>query len=175
MLIKIILALIALLVVFIFVARKRRTIVSVTRTFDAPVATVWKLWTEEQHIQQWWGPKGYTAPVIKHDFRVGGHYLISMRAPNGTVHYNCGVYKEIIEQQKIVTTMSFADEHGNAIAGRAVKMPGDWPDEILITTTFTEADGKTTVAICEEGIPLIMKLFAGMGWQQQFDKFEVLL
>lgn len=164
-----------LLVIVILAARKVRSRVRIKRNFNATVATVWKLWTEEEHIKQWWGPKGYTAPVIKNDFRVGGQYLFAMRAPNGTVHYNCGEYKEIVSEKKIVTTMSFSDENGKATPGREVKMPGDWPDAILITTTFTEQGGKTTVAITEESIPLIMKLFADMGWQQQLDKFEGLL
>ncbi len=34
----------------------------ITRTLDAPRELVWKVWTQLEHIRQWWGPKGFTAP-----------------------------------------------------------------------------------------------------------------
>lgn len=175
MTLKIIIGIVVVLVVFILVARKVSSTVRVEHTFNAPVELVWRLWTDEESMKKWWGPKGYSAPVIKNDLRVGGCYLFSMRSPGGEMHWNSGVYREIVPQQKIVASMSFSDETGKAIPGAQVKLPGDWPDEIIITMTFTETGRKTTVTITEEGIPLIMKLPAGMGWQQQFDKLEALL
>ena len=53
----------------------------VTRIFDAPRELVWKAWTDPQYVMQWWGPKGFTAPVCKIDFRVGGKFLCCMRSP----------------------------------------------------------------------------------------------
>ena len=47
----------------------------VTRVFDAPRALVWKAWTDPQYVMQWWGPKGFTAPFCKMDFRVGANLL----------------------------------------------------------------------------------------------------
>ncbi len=55
----------------------------VTRVFDAPRALVWKAWTDPQYVMQWWGPKGFTAPFCKIDFRVGGKFLCCMRSPDG--------------------------------------------------------------------------------------------
>ena len=52
---------------------------------------------------------------------------------------------------------------------------GQWPDAITVTVEFAEMGGRTRVAITEVGIPLIMKLFAKMGWEQQLDKFQALL
>lgn len=175
MILKIIIGIVVLLVAFILVARKISSTVNVEYTFNAPVAKVWQLWTDEESMKKWWGPNGYTAPVIRNDFRVGGSYLFSMRSPGGEMNWNSGVYKEIVPQQKIVSTMSFSDETGKAIPGARVKLPGDWPDEIVITVTFTETGGKTAVTITEVGIPLIMKLPAGMGWRQQLDKLEAML
>ena len=43
----------------------------VTRVFDAPRELVWKAWTDPKYVMQWWGPKGFTAPVCQMDFRVG--------------------------------------------------------------------------------------------------------
>ena len=56
---------------------------TITRVFDAPRELVWKAWTDPKYIMQWWGPKGFTAPVCKMDFRIGGKLLCCMRAPDG--------------------------------------------------------------------------------------------
>jgi len=162
-------------IIFVLIARKSSSTVYVERTFSAPVEKVWKLWNDPESMKKWWSPKDYTAPVIKNDFRVNGTFLLSMRSPKGEMFWNTGTYNEIVAYRKIVSTMSFSDESGKVVPGSEVVLPGQWPDEITVTVEFKQADGKTTVTITEAGIPLIMKLFAKMGWQQQLDKFETLL
>lgn len=167
--------LILFVTIFVLIARKNSSTVYAERTFPAPVEKVWTLWNDPESMRKWWGPKDYTAPVIKNDLRVGGSFLLSMRSPKGEMFWNTGTYKEIVANRKIVSTLSFSDENGKLIPGSEVKLPGTWPDAILLTVEFRETGGQTRVAIKEVGIPLIMKLFATLGWQQQFDKFEELL
>lgn len=81
--------------------------VTIKRTFDVPVNVVWEAWTQPEHIAQWWGPKGMKLRIIEHDFRVGGHWKYSMDMPNGMEFLSEGVYSEIIEFQKIVTSADF--------------------------------------------------------------------
>jgi uncharacterized protein YndB with AHSA1/START domain len=95
------------------VNEKERMIV--TRVFDAPRELVWKAWTDPKYVMQWWGPKGFTAPVCKIDFRVGGKYLFCMRTPDGYEGWNGGEYHEIVLHEKIVFSMYFADSKGNRI------------------------------------------------------------
>ena len=38
---------------------------TITRVFDAPRELVWKAWTDPKYIMQWWGPKGFTAPILQ--------------------------------------------------------------------------------------------------------------
>jgi len=149
--------------------------VEVERTFKAPVTTVWKLWNDPETIKLWWSPKDYTAPVVKNDLKVGGTYLLSMKSPKGEMFWNVGTYKSIVPNERIISSLSFSDERGKLVPGAQVKVPGRWPDEIVVKVEFKEKDGKTRVSVTEVGIPLIMKLFAKMGWEQQFDKFEKLL
>ena len=87
----------------------------VTRVFDAPRALVWKAWTDPNYVMQWWGPQGFTSPVCKMDFRVGGKFLYCMRAPDGQEFWNCGEYHEIILHEKIVSSMYFSDPEGNRV------------------------------------------------------------
>lgn len=87
----------------------------VTRVFDAPRELVWKAWTDPKYVMQWWGPKGFTAPVCKMDFRVGGKFLYCMRAPDGQEFWSGGEYHEIVPYEKIVSSMYFADSKGNKV------------------------------------------------------------
>src|SRR4051812_44520544 len=93
---------------------------TLTRVFDAPRALVWKAWSDPELLTQWWGPKGWTAPVAKIDFRVDGKYLLAMRGQMGpgmpeVTTWSGGVYKEIVPMDKIVVLDSFTDEQGNLV------------------------------------------------------------
>jgi len=87
----------------------------VTRVFDAPRELVWKAWTDPKYVMQWWGPKGFTSPVCKMDFRVGGKYLICTRTPDGQEFWHGGEYHEIVPLEKIISSMYFSDSKGNKI------------------------------------------------------------
>ncbi len=106
-----------LLVGLIVVARVVTSEVKVERTFDAPVTQVWKLWTDEAAMKQWWSPKDFTAPVIRNDVKPGGRFHYSMRSPKGEMFWNVGTYSEVIPGKKLVAAMSFSDELGNVIPG----------------------------------------------------------
>ncbi len=77
------------------------------RTFNAPIALVWQAWTQAEHIAQWWGPKGMQTQIAEHDFRVGGQWKYVMLMPDGNEFIGAGVYSEIIELEKIVTSANF--------------------------------------------------------------------
>jgi uncharacterized protein YndB with AHSA1/START domain len=87
----------------------------ITRVFDAPRKLVWEAWTNPKYVMQWWGPKGFTAPVCKIDFRVGGKFLCCMRSPDGQEVWNGGEYHEIVPYEKIVYSLYFADANGNRV------------------------------------------------------------
>ncbi len=88
---------------------------TITRVFDAPRALVWKAWTDPKYVMQWWGPKGFTAPVCEIDFRVGGKFLCCMKSPEGQEFWNAGEYHEIVLHEKIVSSMYFSDSKGNKV------------------------------------------------------------
>lgn len=143
----------------------------ITRTFDTPRKLVWKAWTEPEHLMEWWGPKGFTAPVIKIDFRVGGKYLWCMRSPEGEDYWSTGIYREIVEQEKIVNTNSFLDAQGNVVPASQYGMSGDWPLELLVTVIFEEIDSETRLTLRHEGIPAgENRDSAKAGWNESFDK-----
>ncbi len=173
---KSLIAVIVVLALVVGVSLQTRSTARVEHTLPAPVAKVWTTWNDPESMKQWWGPDGYSAPVVKNDLKVGGKYLLAMKSPGGEVSYNAGTYTEVVEHQKIVSDLVFSDENGNALAGNQIPVPGNWPDTVKMTVLFKDLDGtRTHVSITEEGIPLIMKLFAQLGWKQQFGKLEKIL
>jgi uncharacterized protein YndB with AHSA1/START domain len=115
--------------------------------FDAPVEVVWKAWTEPEQIMRWWGPKVFTAPVVKVDFRVGGKYLMAMRSPDGQDFWSTGTYAEIVPFKRIVLVDSFSDKDGNVVPATYYGMGADFPVEMQAILTFEAVDGKTKFTI----------------------------
>jgi uncharacterized protein YndB with AHSA1/START domain len=115
-----------------------------TRVFDAPRELVWKAWTDPKYVMQWWGPKGFTAPVCKMDFRVGGKFLFCMWAPDGQEFWNGGEYFEIVLHEKIVYSMYFADAQGNKVQPAQYGIEHEAMDDAHDVITFEDfGDGKT--------------------------------
>lgn len=143
----------------------------ITRVFDAPRELVWKAWTEPEHVMQWWGPKGFTAPVARIDLRVGGEYLSCMRSPEGKEYWSTGVFREVVPLERLVMTDSFADPEGNVVPASHYGMTDDIPLEMLITVTFEEDDGKTKLTLRHAGLPAgETRDGAGAGWNESLDK-----
>ena len=127
---------------------------SVTRTFDAPVERVWKQWSESENVMRWWGPKGFTSPLAKIEFREGGVSLVCMRAPKefgGFDMYNTWTYKKIVPHERIEFVLNFSDKDGNKLIQRTsvcLRIPADVPHII----TFKDLGGnKTEMTVKEFG------------------------
>ncbi len=147
------------------------TMLYITRIFDAPLEKVWKAWSDPEIVKKWWGPKDFTAPVVKIDFRVGGSYLYCMRSPEGEDIYSTGVYQDILPMQRIVSTDSFADAEGNVVPASNYGMSGDWPLELKMMVTFQEEDGKTRLTLQHAGFPdNENKSMAEAGWNESLDE-----
>ena len=147
------------------------TMLFITRTFPAPLEKVWEAWNTPESIEKWWGPKGYTAAVVKNDFRVGGSSLYCMRSPEGQDIWSTDVYKEIIPMERIVSTDSFADADGNVVPASNYGISGDWPLELKVMVNFKEEDGKTRIILQHTGFPdNENKTLAEAGWNESLDK-----
>ncbi len=110
---------------------------TITRVFDAPRELVFKAWTDPDQFARWWGGRGTTA--LRMDVRPGGEWYADMRPdPDGTGHPFAGVYREVIENERLVLTLT----------------DGERPDpdrQHLLTVTFTDLDGKTEMVMTQAG------------------------
>jgi len=84
----------------------RRTL-TIRKTFNAPVELVWEAWTQTEHIVKWWAPKGMDVKVVKHQFKVGGEWKYTMLMPDGNEFISEGIYSEIEQLKKIITSANF--------------------------------------------------------------------
>jgi uncharacterized protein YndB with AHSA1/START domain len=73
-----------------------------TRTFKAPRDMVFRMWTEAEHIAQWWGPNGFTTTIEKMDVRPGGEWIFVMHGPDGRDFPNRDVYGEVVPPERLV-------------------------------------------------------------------------
>jgi uncharacterized protein YndB with AHSA1/START domain len=152
------------------------SILVVERVFHAPGERVWMAWTTPDLIRRWWGPAGFSAPFARVSLRVGGSYLYCMRSPQGKDYWSTGVFREIVPFERIVATDSFADEKGNVVSATSYGMSPAYPQEMLLTVTFQEKDGKTKVTLRHDGIPPGAELEgARRGWNESLDKLANLL
>ena len=78
-----------------------------TRIIDAPREKLFRAWTDPELLKQWFAPLPYTTPHAELDVRPGGSSLIVMRGPDGNEFPNRGVYLEVVENERIVSTDAY--------------------------------------------------------------------
>jgi uncharacterized protein YndB with AHSA1/START domain len=107
----------------------------ITRIFDAPRALVFKAWTEPERLMRWWGPRGFTMTLCELDLRPGGAYRFHMRSPEGVENRSRGVFREIVEPERLIMTQAWVDAEGK---------PGH---QTLLTVTLADHGGKTKLTV----------------------------
>ena len=76
--------------------------ITITAFLPAPIEVVWRVWTEPQHIANWWGPNGFTNEIHQMDVEPGGVWRLTMKGPDGKTYPNRSIFQEIEPYQKIV-------------------------------------------------------------------------
>lgn len=85
---------------------------NVTRAYDAPVAKVWRAWTDRDILDQWWGPKPWRAETNTFEFKPGGRWHYAMVGPNGEHHWSLVEFRSIDPQRSFRADCVFCDENG---------------------------------------------------------------
>lgn len=73
-----------------------------SRVLDAPRELVWRMWSELQHVHEWYGPEGFTTTTYEFDFAPGGVWRHTMHGPDGTDYPTCITYREIDPPSRLV-------------------------------------------------------------------------
>ncbi|MDZ7694263.1 MAG: SRPBCC domain-containing protein [Balneolaceae bacterium] len=110
----------------------------VKRKFDAPLSLVWKAWTEDELLDQWWAPKPWKSKTTHMDFNEGGYRMYAMVGPEGEVHWGRSDYQTINELKSFSGEDSFCDEEGNIVESLPIAH---------FSNEFSEKSGQTAVTI----------------------------
>jgi uncharacterized protein YndB with AHSA1/START domain len=147
-------------------AQSDREIV-MTRIFDAPRNLVFDAYTRPELLKRWLGIfGGWSMPVCEVDLRVGGKYRWVWRNTDGREMGVGGVYREVVPPERLVNTEKFDDAW--------------YPGESLITATFVEQGGKTTLTATmryesTEARDAVIKSPMESGVAKSYDKLAELL
>lgn len=155
---------------------KRTKQLDFERTYSAPLATVWRAWTDPELLRQWWAPKHTTVTDCDVDLRVGGTIHIVMQAGEGMGKYAgtrwpmTGTFTSIDDQDELsyeAQSWTEGEQEGTTI-------------DHTNTVTFSGDDHSTTVrlriVITKIGPKAKMAAF-GMKWgyKAYLDKLGELL
>jgi len=150
--------------------------VKIERELDAPIETVWQMWTDPALFKEWYGPMGFSVPVAEMELVVGGTRKICMKmeTPERTMTmWFTGVYKEVSAPIRLCYTESMCDAEGNILSPQSMGMPEGSPDITEVIVDLKESGGKTVMTIVHVGVP------AGSagegGWKQALDKLAAKL
>jgi uncharacterized protein YndB with AHSA1/START domain len=112
----------------------------ITREFDAPRDLVYRAYTTPELVKRWWHAKRGEATIAEIDLRPGGRWRYVMVTDDGIEVGFHGEYREIVPNERIVSTEVFEGAP-----------EGEYPEQATLnTTTFEERDGRTTLTILVE-------------------------
>jgi uncharacterized protein YndB with AHSA1/START domain len=153
----------------------------VTRVVKAPLARVWKAYSEANQLAQWWGPKGAGIRVLKLDFRPGGMFHYAMEFQPGHPIYGRFVYGLIDAPNRLEYVSGFSDANGGLTRAPFPQLEGRFPLELHNVITFEEKHGTTIVTGRSSPINATraeIECFVGMfesmrgGFNGTFDKLD---
>ena len=111
------------------------TQINISREFAAPKHLVYKAVTTPELVKRWWNAKRGEVTTAEIDLREGGKWRYVMVAEGGFEVGFHGEYREIVPNERIVSTEAFEgapDPDNNATVN---------------TMTLTEHDGRTTLNV----------------------------
>jgi uncharacterized protein YndB with AHSA1/START domain len=143
----------------------------ITREFDAPRHLVYRAWTTPELVRRWWGGQRGQMKVVDIDLRVGGNWRYVLVARDGLEVAFHGTYRELVSNERIVTTEVF----------EMPDTPEPADDQVpLNIVTFTEANGRTHLSLLvqcptQELRDIIANSGMEIGLQEQMDELAALL
>jgi uncharacterized protein YndB with AHSA1/START domain len=106
----------------------------VSRVINAPVARVWRAWTDPAEVAKWWGPYGFKSDTSTRDFKVGGTWRHTMIGPDDKPYDNLARFEEIVRNERIVFTNGGGGADGAGVHFRS-------------TVTFKDLGGRTELTM----------------------------
>jgi len=154
----------------------------INRTFDAPIARVFEMWTSPEQLTKWLPPAGAAMRFLRSEIAPGKSTFFVIEGDHGATHVRAE-YIAIEPPGRIEYTQQFVDEHEQPAPAPGAEI---WPATLRMTVLLTEeAPDRTRVTVTTEphgeATPAEVEAFvherSGMtlGWTGSFDKLEGLV
>ena len=143
------------------------TQILIVREFDAPKHLLYRAYTEPDLIKQWWSGQRGVVVSAEVDLRVGGNWRYVMTANEGFEVAFHGTFREIVPNERLVTTEVF----------EGAPVENEEQDAALNFVTFEETGGRTTLTTlveCHTREVRDIIIESGMegGMQEAMDRLE---
>lgn len=128
--------------------------VKLHRVLRAPVARVYKAFTNKSALEYWLSPYGFTGAIDEFEVKVGKGYHMSFTNFTTDNRHSFSVKYLELEPNKLI-------RHSDSFDGDELK------GEMMVTINFKEVACGTELHITQEGIPeAIPTEFCYLGWQE---------
>jgi uncharacterized protein YndB with AHSA1/START domain len=133
------------------------------RILPAPRAAVYGALSDRRELAKWWGPRGFTAPSVEFDLRVGGSYRIAMQPPDGDLFYLSGEFREVDPPARLAYTFRWH--------------PPDPDDRQTVVTLSLQDRGERTEVLLTQGEFATEERLElhEQGWIDSFGRLEQVL
>lgn len=98
---------------------KQDFLYSVEREYAVPVEKLWSAWTAPAELEQWYSPTALSVVVgsAVSETKVGGRWAIGVDvSEHGFNAYFWGRYSEVVENQKLVHSLSYSQSEAEFVA-----------------------------------------------------------
>jgi uncharacterized protein YndB with AHSA1/START domain len=107
------------------------------RILPAPRAAAYRALSDPGELAKWWGPRGFTAPSVEFDPRVGGSYRIAMQPPDSDLFHLAGEFREVDPPARLTYTFRWD--------------PPDPDDRQTVVTLSLQDRGERTEVLLTQG------------------------
>jgi len=130
------------------------------RVVPAPSELVFRMQTEPDLLARWWGPNGFSVPSIELDVRVGGHYRIAMKPPDGDQFHLVGEYRAVDAPNRLTYTFRWE--------------PPDPDDRDTVVSVSLADQGDSCTVTVDQGIfaTEARRALHVQGWEESLDRLE---
>jgi uncharacterized protein YndB with AHSA1/START domain len=133
------------------------------RILPGPRAAVYRALSDPGELARWWGPRGFTAPSVEFDPRVGGSYRIAMQPPGGDLFYLSGEFREVDPPARLAYTFRWD--------------PPDPDDRQTVVRLSLQDQGERTEVLLTQGEFATdqRRALHEEGWTDSFGRLDQLL
>ena len=137
--------------------------VYITRSFAAPVAVVWKFWTEPELLAQWFGPHGIQieTSTVTVDAREGGDWGLTMEDESG-IHPLSSTIVKLVEHEYLELLLAAETGLGHV-------------DNVILRVQFHDHGDTTRMTLHQGPFTPELRDMTVDGWTQSFDKMDAII